>query len=98
MPRTAWIVPAMALQDRLDRERFPVRLEVRPRRLATVGRAYVVEDDLLEFLGDSLALERHRLLAVDVHRCDGNLAGAWQTDADIGHLRLAGAVDDAAHY
>ena len=37
-------------------------------RFAAVGRAHVVEDDLLELLGDSLALERHGLLAIDVTR------------------------------
>ncbi len=52
----------------------------------------------LELLGDALALQRHRLLAVDEHRRDRLLARARQPDADVGRLRLAGAVDDAAHH
>src|SRR5258706_9104336 len=52
MPRTAWIVGASTgLRDRLDADRFLVGLEMRCRRLAAVGRAHVVGDDLLEFLG-----------------------------------------------
>src|SRR4051812_43465832 len=53
-------------------------------------------DDGLELLGDALALQRHGLRAVDVHRRDRHLTGARQADADVGVLRLARAVDDAA--
>ncbi len=74
-----------------------LRREVRGARFAAVGRAHVIGDDLLEFLGDALALERDGLLAVDVHRRDGHFARARQADADVGHLRFARAVDHAAH-
>ena len=68
------------------------------RRLAAVGRAHVVVDDRLEFLGDALALQRHRLLAIDIDRRHRRLAGAGQRNADVGELRLARTVDDAAHH
>src|SRR5690348_2699526 len=57
----------------------------------------VLLDELLEFLGDPLALQRHGLLAVLVDGCDGAFAGARQADADIRVLALAGTVHDAAH-
>src|SRR5687768_3247753 len=66
--------------------------------LLAVLLADVALDDRLEFLGDALALERHGLLAVDVHRRHRHFAGARQADADMGVLRLAGAVDHAAHH
>src|SRR6185436_7105444 len=53
--------------------------------------------ELPEFLGDALALQRHGLLAVLVHRRHRPLPGAGQANADVGVLALAGAVDDAAH-
>src|SRR5688500_2381146 len=66
--------------------------------LLAVFLADVALDDRLEFLGDALALERHGLLAVDVHRRHRHFAAARQADADMGVLRLAGAVDHAAHH
>src|SRR5258706_14699901 len=62
------------------------------RNLLAVLVGDVALDDRLEFLGDALALEGHRLAAVDVHRRDRHFAGARQADADVGVLRLARAV------
>src|ERR1043165_970164 len=56
MPRTAWIVAATVLDDRLDIDRFP-RAFRQLARLAAVPAAHVGRDDLLEFLGDTVALE-----------------------------------------
>src|SRR5947208_13751078 len=44
----------------------------------------VAFDELLELLGDALALQGDGLLAVLVHRRHGALAGAGQADADVG--------------
>src|SRR5688572_3042734 len=55
-------------------------------------------DDRLELFRDALALERHGLLAVDIHRRHRHFAGARQADADIGMLGFAGAVDYATHH
>ena len=49
----------------------------------------VLLDQLLEFLGNMLALERHGLGAVLVDRRDRALAGAGQADADVGLLAFA---------
>ena len=57
----------------------------------------VVEDDL-ELVDDSVALQRHGQLAIDVDRSLGILKGAGKRDADVGVLAFAGAVDDAAHH
>src|SRR6266446_4101994 len=108
MPRTAWILPAMGLDtsrgplnDRLDGDGNGIgsgrRLEVRRCRLAAIGRANVIGNDLLELLGDALALERDRLLTIDVDRRDRDLTGAGQANADVGHFRFARAVDHATH-
>src|SRR4029079_10828731 len=72
-----------------DGDRLPLRPEVRRRRLAAVCRAHVVGDDLLELLGDVVALEGDGLLAVDEDRRDRDLARARQADAHVRHLRLA---------
>src|SRR5271165_6843361 len=98
MPRTAWIVGApMRLCNRLDVDRLSFRLEVGRGRLAAVGRAYVIGNDLLEFLGDRVAFEGDGLLSIDLDRGDGYLARARKADADVGHLRFARAVDHTAH-
>src|SRR5262245_16346599 len=62
-----------------------------------IGALDVLLDELLEFLGDALALQRRALFAVDVDRRDRSLAGAGQADADVGVLALARTVDDATH-
>src|SRR5680860_1587536 len=66
--------------------------------LRAVMLLYVILDQLLELLRNSLAFKNHGPLAVDVHRCDRGFAGAGQADADVGVLALAGAVDDATHH
>src|SRR4029077_13053752 len=66
--------------------------------LAAVLLLHVAVDDHLELLGDALALECYGLLAVDVHRGNRQLAGTRQADADVGVLRFARAVHDAAHH
>src|SRR5262245_15322015 len=58
----------------------------------------IVEHHLLELGGGAGAAQGRGLLAVDEHRRCRCLAGARQRDADIGVLRFAGAVDDAAHH
>src|SRR6185295_18187777 len=58
----------------------------------------IVEHQLLELGGRAWPAQGHGLLAVDEHRRRRRLAGAGQRDADIGMLRLAWAVDDAAHH
>src|SRR4029077_6192188 len=94
MPRTAWIVgTAMRLRNRLDVDRWLLRLELSRGWLTAIGRAHVIGDDLLEFLGDVVAFQRDGLLPVDVDRRHGHLARARQADADVGHLRFAGTVD-----
>ena len=64
--------------------------------LAVVALDVVVED-LLELGDDGVAAQRGRELAVDVDGSDGILKSAGQADAEVGVLRFAGAVDDAAH-
>src|SRR6185436_1284852 len=63
--------------------------------LGAVFFADVVLDDRLALLGDALALERHGLAAVDVHRGDRHLVGSGQADADVAMLGFAGPVDHA---
>src|SRR5215212_2104494 len=65
--------------------------------LLAVVLSYVSFDDRLEVLRDALALQRHGLAAVDVHRRHRHLAGSGQADADVGVLRFAGPVHHAAH-
>src|SRR6185295_12520009 len=83
--------------SRLDRDRL-LALAAAGRRPRGVARAHVVVDDRLELLGDALALERHRLLAIHVDRGDRLLARPRQRDADVGELRFARAVHDATHH
>src|SRR5258706_6648767 len=64
----------------------------------SVGRADVLLDQLLEFLGDTLALQGHGLFPVHVYRRDRTLAGTREADADVGVLALPGAVHNAAHH
>ncbi len=59
---------------------------------------HVVVEDLLELGDDGIAAQRSRKLAVDVDRRNGILECARQADAEVGVLRFAGAVDDAAHH
>ena len=63
-------------------------------------RGDVVVDQRAERRGQFLvgASQRRRVLAVDEDRAVRRLAGARQADADVGGLRLAGAVHDAAHH
>src|SRR5262249_12831698 len=98
IPRTACRDAAIALAHRLQGDRPAFRIEMRGARLATEGRAHVIGDDPLEFLRDVLALERHRLLSVDIDRCDGNFPGAGERDPDVGEFRFAGPVHHAAHH
>src|SRR3984893_9729446 len=58
----------------------------------------IVEYHLLEIRCRPGPSERRHLLAVDEHGRGGRLAGPRQRDADIGLLRLARPVDDAAHH
>src|SRR5262245_33390578 len=49
--------------------------------------------DRLELLGDALAFQGDRLLAVDIDRRDRDFAGAGKADADVRVLRFARAID-----
>src|SRR6202034_811053 len=89
--------PSQGLQRRAARSLTRSRSSCAALQTRVAAR-HVLLDDLLEFLGDLLALERDGLRAVLVHRCHRTLAGAWQADAEVGVLALAGTVDDAAHY
>src|SRR5262245_7522829 len=98
IPRTAWIVWVISCWLRRALLRLARRRSARlPDRFAaggTRGRAGavmavdVVVDQLLEFLRDALALERHGLHAVDEHRGHRRFAGTRQADADVGVLAL----------
>src|SRR6266513_1595153 len=55
-------------------------------------------EDALELVDEPLTAERAIEAAVDEDRGDRLLECARQRDADIGVLRLPGAVDDAAHH
>src|SRR6476661_3961758 len=57
----------------------------------------VVLEDVGEFGDEALATERAIESAIDEDRRDGLLERARETDADVGVLALAGAVDDTAH-
>src|SRR4029079_11349076 len=57
----------------------------------------VVLEDALELRHEAVAPERPVQLAVDEDRRDRLLERARQRDPDVGVLRLAGAVHDAAH-
>src|SRR5260221_9856506 len=63
----------------------------------SVGRSNVFLDPLLELLGDSIALQRHGLHAVHIHRRYRTLARTGKRNADVRVLAFTGAVDDAAH-
>src|SRR3954468_21009925 len=58
----------------------------------------VVDHQRLELGGDGRPAQRAKLLAVHEHRGGRRFAGAGQGDADVGVLRLAGAIDDATHH
>src|ERR1043166_7779896 len=60
---------------------------------------HVLVDELTELARQLVirAAQRLHVLAVDIYRAVRRLAGAGETDADVGGLRLAGAVDHAAH-
>src|SRR5208283_578165 len=62
-----------------------------------VVRIHVVVENLDEFSDDVVALERQHEAAVNVNRSFRFFEGSGQRDADVGMLRLAGAIDDAAH-
>src|SRR5690554_6914184 len=99
MPRTARIfsILVIAWSARVAQSpgaRMGSRILVRRTAVATRD---VILDDGLELLGDVLALERHRALAIDEDRGDGRLPGAGKRDADVGMTALARPVDDAAH-
>src|SRR5512132_244817 len=100
MPRIAWTFWFMARPRRswrrLDRDGL-LALGAARRRPGGEARAHVVVDDRLELLGDALALERHRLLPVDVDRGHRLLARARQRYADVGELRFARAGHHAPH-
>src|ERR1043166_7807470 len=59
---------------------------------------HVLVDELTELARQLVirAAQRLHVLAVDIYRAVRRLAGAGETDADVGGLRLAGAVDHAA--
>jgi hypothetical protein len=54
-------------------------------------------DQLFEFLGNALALERYRFRTILVNRRYRALTSPRQADADVGLLALAWSVDDTAH-
>ena len=54
--------------------------------------------NLLEVLDDGVAAESGHEAAVDVDGGFGLFEGAGERDADVGMLRFAGSVDDAAHH
>src|SRR6185437_16355976 len=89
VPLPSPLTSLVELSDCLDGNRLVLRYERRRLRFAAVRRAHVIDDDALEFLGDSLALERDGLLSIDVHGRDGRFAGAGQRDAEVGELRFA---------
>src|SRR6266571_622228 len=62
-----------------------------------ISRTDVFLDQLLEFLGNPLALQGHGFFAIHVDRRDPALTGPGKADADIGVFAFAGPVDDAAH-
>ena len=57
----------------------------------------VVFDDRLELRGDIRPAQRHNLLTIHENRRRRLLAGAWETDANIGMFALARPIDDTAH-
>src|SRR5205823_7020167 len=57
----------------------------------------VIDHQVLEIGRKRRAAQRGGLLAVDEYRRGRLLAGTRQRDADVGVLRFARAVDDAAH-
>src|SRR3546814_7019412 len=71
------------------------RVILRPAR--TVAAFDIVLDDGFEFLRDAVALQGNGTFTIDIHRRRGNLAGAGQTDADIGVPAFTRTVDHAAH-
>src|SRR5918994_5388478 len=60
--------------------------------------AHVAFDDGLELFRDALALERHGLAAIHVHRRHRHFAGAGQADADVRVLGFARTVHHAPHH
>ena len=63
----------------------------------SVMSQHVVIEDLLELLHDVIAAQSGRQFAVDIDRSNRIFKGAWEADAEVRVLALAGAVDDAAH-
>src|SRR5258708_1408553 len=103
IPRTARIGSPMrigrrALHRGLDRNvSLPFRCVAPQAPAFSVGRSYVFLDLLLELLGDAIALQRHGLHAVHIHRRYRTLARTGKRNTDIRVLAFAGPVDDAAH-
>src|SRR5258706_2524196 len=103
IPRTARIGSLMSIGRRelhrgFDRNVSLLFRCVVPQAPAfSVGRPNVFLDPLLELLGDSIALQRHGLHAVHIHRRYRTLARTGKRNADIRVLAFARAVDDAAH-
>src|SRR5690242_15493285 len=82
IPRMAWTVLAM-----LD-----------GCRLLRIFHLNIVIDDSAKFSRDIVALQRDGFAAVHVNRCYRPLTRTRKTDADIGVLAFAGAVDHASHH
>src|SRR5262245_54516048 len=57
----------------------------------------VVDHQILEIGGERRSAQGRRLLAVDEHRRGRLLPGPGQRNADVGVLRFARSIDDAAH-
>src|SRR3972149_8311640 len=99
MPRTAcmvfWLIAARAGSDCLPHRNYPVLFTVGAAQQApcAVVRLHVLFDQLLEILGDRIALERHSLLTIDVHRRHRPFARSGATDANIGLPGFAGPID-----
>src|SRR5690606_4824993 len=98
--RLWWRAPSRVRPRERGRAR-PPRVLPRDRgglqHAAAVPPHHVVLEDVLELLDEPLALERDRVLAVDVHGRLRLLEGARERDPDVRVLRLAGSVHDAAH-
>src|SRR4030095_5075693 len=94
---TSWLRPASTPARRLHR----VRICDQPTlswELLRVLALHVLFDELLNLFRDMLALERHGLLAIDIHRGHRPLASTRQADANVGMLTLAWAGDDTTHH
>src|SRR5882724_9948603 len=97
--RATWRKPRISLALHpgygcLLRRGHRARRDVRAGAVALVD---IVDHHRLELGGDVGAAQGAEFLAVDEHRRRRGFAGAGQGDTDVGMLRFAGTIDDAAH-